>query len=308
MSGSILVVGSSNTDMIVKTSRIPRPGETVIGGEFSTAAGGKGANQAVAAARAGGRVTFLARVGTDMFGDRAVEGFGRDGIDTGLVIRDSGARSGVALIFVDEGGENSIAVASGANARLSADDVSAAAEAIAAADMLLMQLEVPVDTVRAAAAIARDNGVPVILNPAPAAPLDDDLLSCVTVLTPNESEAELLTGIPMADGDGARRAAEELHRRGVETVLVTLGKRGVFVRTDDYSEIVPAFAVEPVDTTAAGDVFNGVLAVSLAEGMELVSAVRYACAAAALSVTTLGAQTSSPGRAMIDAFLAERET
>jgi len=305
MSGTIVVVGSSNTDMIVKTSRIPKPGETVIGGTFSTAAGGKGANQAVAAARAGGTVRFVARVGEDMFGDRALKGFRSDGILCDHVVRDGGAPSGVALIFVDDAGENSIAVASGANANVSTDDVESARECIASADVLLMQLEIPAATVKAAARIAHEHGVPVILNPAPACPLDDDLLACVAVLTPNESEAEFLTGVAVTDEGSARQAAAMLRGRGVDTVLVTLGARGVFVVTGDHSEMVPAFSVTAVDTTAAGDVFNGVLAVALAEGKNLNEAVRYASAAAALSVTKLGAQASAPKRTGIERFLAE---
>ena len=194
MSKKIVVVGSSNTDMIIKTDHIPRPGETVIGGTFSTAAGGKGANQAVAAARAGGEVTLVARVGTDMFGDQAIEGFIKDNIDVKYVIKDPHQPSGMALIFVDEQGENSIAVASGANGKLSPADVQAASGIIAGADVIVMQLETPLDTIRAAVAIADPAGVKVILNPAPAQPLDEGILSKVSVLTPNESEAELRAG------------------------------------------------------------------------------------------------------------------
>ena len=305
MAKRIVVVGSSNTDMIIQMPRIPRPGETILGGRFSMAAGGKGANQAVAAARAGGAVTFIARVGDDMFGRKAVEGFVADGIDVDHVIRDSQAPSGVALIFVADDGENSIGVASGANARLSPADVETARDAIASADVLVMQLETPLETVRAAAKIAADRRVRVILNPAPAQPLDDDLLGRVSILTPNETEAELLTGIRVDDEATAGKAARALLAKGVQTVLVTLGARGAFLATPEGGLPVPGFKVEPVDTTAAGDVFNGALAVALSEGRSLKESVRFANAAAALSVTKLGAQPSAPSRKEIDAFLAK---
>jgi ribokinase len=299
----IVVVGSSNTDMIIQAARIPRPGETILGGQFTMAAGGKGANQAVAAARAGGQVTFVARVGDDLFGANAIQGFVADGIDVDHVTRDPQAASGVALIFVAADGENSIGVASGANGRLSPGDVQAAAGAIAAADVLIMQLETPMETVRSAAKLAGSN-VPVILNPAPAQPLDDELLSGLAVLTPNETEAELLTGIAVADDASAAKAADALRARGVRTVMITLGARGVYVAADAFSGLVPGFKVQPVDTTAAGDVFNGALAVALAEKRPLRDTTRFACAAAAISVTRLGAQPSAPRRTEIEAMLA----
>jgi len=306
VSGQVVVVGSSNTDMILQVPRIPRPGETVLGGEFSMAAGGKGANQAVAAARAGAAVWLVARVGRDLFGDRAVEGFREEGICVDFVFRDPNAPSGVALIFVAPDGENSIGVASGANGRLSPEDVAAAQPALERADVVLLQLEVPLETVTAAAERAAERGVRVVLNPAPARELPDQLLQNVSVLTPNETEAELLTGVSVQDEASAREAADRLRARGVETVIVTLGARGALVRSADRCELVPAFPVEPVDTTAAGDVFNGVLAVGLAEGKPLLEAVRFANAAAALSVTKLGAQPSAPTRQAVETFLAER--
>ncbi len=306
MDRRIVVVGSSNTDMIIQVERIPRPGETILGGRFTIASGGKGANQAVAAARAGGRVTFIARVGEDMFGDQAVRGFLADGIDVTYVGRDKQAASGVALIFVAADGENSIGVASGANASLSPAEISAAAEIIGSAAVLVTQLETPLETVRAAVEIASSWDVPVILNPAPARPLDDDLLKLVTVLTPNETEAELLTGVKIAGPADAERAAEVLHGRGVRTVIVTLGSAGALVCGPDSRSLVPAFPVQPVDTTAAGDVFNGALATAMAEGKALPEAVRFAAAAAAISVTRLGAQPSAPKREEIDALLAGR--
>jgi ribokinase len=303
---NILVVGSSNTDMVIRVSRIPRPGETVLGGEFTMAPGGKGANQAVAAARAGGHVTFVARVGKDVFGERALANFQADGIDTRFVFHTPDSPSGIALINVDGKGENSISVASGANACLSAGDIEKADEAFAAADIVLLQLETQIEAVRAAAKKAWDRGVPVILNPAPARPLGDGLLSLVTVLTPNELEAEFLTGIPVRDHSGAREAAVRLRGRGVVSIVITLGERGAFASSPEFEGLVPAFKVEAVDTTAAGDVFNGALAVALAEKVSMEHALRFASAAAALSVTRPGAQPSAPVRSEIEGFLSAR--
>jgi ribokinase len=302
----IVVVGSSNTDMIIKLDRIPRPGETILGGQFVIAAGGKGANQAVGAARAGGQVTFVARVGQDMFGDQAIAGFQADGINVDYVFRDRSAPSGVALIFVAQDGENSIAVASGANGRLSPADVRKAKPALAAASVLVMQLETPLDAVQVAAELAAKAGVRVILNPAPARPLPDELLQRVSILTPNETEAELLTGARVDSEATAARAADRLLAKGIPTVIVTLGARGAPVTTREGQELVPGFPVQAVDTTAAGDVFNGALAVALAEERPLADAVRFANAAAAISVTRLGAQPSAPMRKEILKFLKSR--
>jgi len=299
----IVVVGSSNTDMIIQLAHIPRPGETMLGGEFSSAAGGKGANQAVAAARAGGNVTFVARVGKDIFGDQAVAGFRRDGINVDHVIPDRAAPSGVALIFVAEDGENSIAVAGGANGRLAPADVKQATNAIRAAAVLVAQLETPLATVQAAAAIAAKAGVCFILNPAPARPLPDALLKRVSILTPNETEAELLTGIKVTNEATAAKAADRLLARGVGTVILTLGSRGAFMAGAGGKQLVPGFKVKARDTTAAGDTFNGALAVALAEGKAFPDAVRFANAAAAISVTRLGAQPSAPNRREIEHFL-----
>lgn len=298
----VLVVGSSNTDMIIRVPRIPRPGETILGGTFAVAGGGKGANQAVAAALAGGQVTFVARVGDDVFGGQALAGFEADGLDTRFVRRTPGSASGVALINVDDRGENSISVASGANALLSLDDIAGAKEAFAEADIVLLQLESPLEAVAAAVRTAAEAGVPVILNPAPARPLDDALLRGVAVLTPNEHEAAILAGLPVGNEYDARMAATRLRARGPETVIVTLGEKGVFASAPGFESLVPACAVEPVDTTAAGDVFNGALAVALAEKLPLADAIRFAQAAAAISVTRPGAQPSAPTRAEIEAF------
>ena len=307
MKPRILVVGSSNTDMIIKMARIPRPGETIIGGEFTSAAGGKGANQAVGAARAGGAVTLIARIGQDMFGDKAVAGFIADGINVDYVVRDRTSPSGVALIFVGQNGENSIAVASGANARLTPADVRKAKGAFRDVSVLLLQLETPLDTVQAAAELAAAAGVRVILNPAPARPLPDKLLRRLYLLTPNESEAELLTRVAVDNVDGAAKAADALLARGVQNVIITMGARGAWVAGAGIRQLIPAFKVKAVDTTAAGDVFNGALALALAEGKPLLEAARFASAAAAISVTRMGAQTSAPTRKEIERLLATGE-
>ncbi len=300
---SVLVVGSSNTDMIIKVEHIPKPGETILGGDFASAAGGKGANQAVGAARAGGAVTFVARVGQDMFGDKAVAGFIADGINVDYVVRDRTCPSGVALIFVGQNGENSIAVASGANGNLAPADLKKARSAFSEAGVVVLQLETPLETVEAAAKLAASAGTRVILNPAPARALPDDLLKRVYLLTPNESEAELLTGLAVNDDLAVARAADVLLERGVQNVIITLGARGAFVAGSQARGLVPGFKVKPVDTTGAGDVFNGTLAVALAEGKPLLEAARFASAAAAISVTRLGAQTSAPMRREIDQLL-----
>ncbi len=290
----IVVVGSSNTDMVIKMDRLPGPGETLIGGEFIMAAGGKGANQAVAAARLGGEVTFIARVGTDIFGQQAIEGFRQEEIHTDFIVQDERYPSGVALIFVDQGGENSIGVASGANGQLSIEDVAAARAEMEAAKVLLLQLETPIETVRYAARTAKEMGVKVILNPAPARALDDELLGNITVLTPNETEAELLAGISITDDASTREAAARLKQRGVENVIITLGAKGAMVITDEGAQQIPTKEVKAVDTTAAGDAFNGALAFALAEDKSLEEAVRFANLAGALSATRMSAQPSMP--------------
>jgi ribokinase len=299
----IVVIGSSNTDMVVKAPRIPGPGETVLGGRFVMAAGGKGANQAVAAARLGARVTLVARLGRDMFGRQTEENLSREGIETSLLVWDEEAPSGVALIMVSEEGENSIAVAPGANGEMTPADVERAEGAVAAADVVVLQLEVPLAAVRRAVEIARQHQVPVILNPAPAAHVPDELLQQVDLLTPNEHEAALLAGVAAEGTAGAEQAAGALLGRGVRALAMTLGRRGALVATPEGSELVPAFKVEPVDTTGAGDAFNGALATAWAQGKPLREAVRYANAAAALATTVMGAQPSLPDAAKVAAFL-----
>jgi ribokinase len=300
---NITVIGSSNTDMMIKVPRIPGPKEVVLGGKFSTAPGGKGANQAVASARAGGKVTFVARVGEDIFGEQALRGFKEEGINTDFIVKDKDAPSGIAEIFVAEGGENCTAVASGANLNLSVYDITAAKDAILASDILLMQLEIPLKTVQYAAKFAYDNGIRVILNPAPGQPLPIDLLKIVTILTPNEAEAEMLTGIKVEDEGSAEDAGRILISKGVNKVIITIGRKGALILDSSGSELVGGFKVHAVDTTAAGDIFNGALAVALAEKKNIWEAVRFANAAAALSVTRLGAQPSAPIRNDILEFL-----
>ena len=292
----IVVVGSTNTDMVVKAARIPAPGETILGGRFLMNPGGKGANQAVAAARLGAEVVFIAKVGDDLFGREAKALFAKENICTDYVLTDPSEPSGVALIMVDAKGENCIAVASGANGTLMPEDIEGLEGVIAQADMLLMQLETPLETVRYAADMAVNLGVPVILNPAPACELPADLYDCLEVITPNESEAELLTSIKVTDEASAEAAARVLCDKDVLQVVITMGAKGAYVFDGVDGVMVPAFKVEAVDTTAAGDVFNGALAVALTEELELEEAVRFASKAASISVTRMGAQASAPRR------------
>jgi ribokinase len=298
------VIGSSNTDLIVRAARLPRPGETILGGEFVRAAGGKGANQAVAAARAGGDVTLVARVGRDPDGDAAVAGLVAAGVNVAHVSRDATRPSGVALIVVGRRGENSIAVAPGANSALSPADVRRATAAFGRVRLMVLQLETPIETIEAGLAMAAAAGVRVVLNPAPARALGARLLSRVDLLTPNQSEAEALTGVQVVNVSTAARAADRLLRRGVRHVVITMGSRGAFVAGRDGRGLVPGFAVRAVDATGAGDVFNGALVVALAEGRSLLDAAQFANAAAAISVTRLGAQPSAPTRREIDTMIA----
>jgi ribokinase len=305
MAPRIVVVGSSNTDLVVTLPALPKPGETLLGGDLLTAQGGKGANQAVAAARLGAAVTLVGCVGDDDFGVASLAQYAREGMDTRRMRVVAGTPSGVALIFVGASGENMIAVASGANLRLSAADIEAAASVIQAADVLLLQLETPLTTVLSAAHLAHAAGVKVILNPAPAQPLPPSLLALVDVLTPNEREALLVSGLP-ADAAPAAAAAH-LQSLGVKTVVVTLGAAGALVKDAAHPAFtVPSFRVPAVDTVAAGDAFNGGLAVALAQDQPLAAAVRFANAVAALAVTRPGAQSSLPSAQEVAAFLEAR--
>jgi ribokinase len=301
----ITVAGSLNMDLVIHSPRIPQPGETIIGGDFQMAPGGKGANQAVAAARLGAQVWMVGRVGKDAFGQSLLNGLLADGVDHTYVTQDSETASGVASIVVDEAGQNSIVVASGANGRLSPADINAAKKVIIGADVLLLQLESPLETVLEAAQIAHAHGVTVILNPAPARPLPAELFPLVDVLIPNESETTLLTDMPVDDRNQAEVAATALRELGLNLVVLTLGKRGALLAQKGKTIRVPAFNVTPVDTTAAGDAFVGGFAVALAEGKSPVDAVRWANAAGALATTQPGAQPSLPTRHMVENLLAE---
>jgi ribokinase len=292
----IVVVGSSNMDMVVKTDHIPVPGETVLSGSFFMNPGGKGANQAVAIARLGGEVLFVSKMGNDVFGKQFSQLFSDEGIDTRYLLSDEDLPSGVALITVDQAGENSIVVASGANANLMSSDMDGALTQIASAGILLVQLEIPMETVNYVVKFASSKGVKVILNPAPANTLTPELLECIYILTPNKTEASMIAGIEVADIESAKKAAQVICSKGAKNVVVTMGSLGAVICKSGECSVVSARKVETVDTTAAGDVFNGALAVAVSEGKDLEDAVDFACEAAAISVTRLGAQSSIPFR------------
>jgi ribokinase len=297
---TIVVVGSTNTDMVIKTTKLPLPGETILGGDFLMTPGGKGANQAVAAARLGGNVTLVAKTGEDIFGRQAKSLFESENLDTEFLFSDSESPSGIALITVDNHAENCIVVAPGANARLCRPDIDKASSAVLNADIILMQLEIPLDTVVYTTEIAFKAGKKVILNPAPAQALPAGLLKMIYLITPNETEAGLLTGIHVTDQKSAESAARVLLGKGVEVVVVTLGSKGALLVSSDICELIPGYQVEAVDTTAAGDCFNGALAVALSEGAGLENAVRIANRAASVSVTRMGAQASAPYRSEVE--------
>jgi len=302
----VVVVGSSNTDLVVRAKRIPVPGETVLGGDLLIASGGKGANQAVAAARLGAEVTLVARVGTDMFGDRALEEIASSGVRTDYVVRDPEEPSGTALIVVDDSGQNSIVVAPGANAHLTPEDVDAARPAFEEADVVVLQFEILLGTVAHAMALAKELNKRVVLNPAPARSIPEGFLRGVDVITPNEIEAAMLLGWEVGESFNGVAAAQALLEHGVSAAVVTLGDQGAVAVTPDRVREIAPFLVEAVDTTAAGDCFTGALACALGEGMRLGAATRFANAAAALSVTRLGAQPSMPNREEVEAFMAQR--
>jgi ribokinase len=295
-SKKILVIGSCNTDMVIKSDRLPIPGETIIGGTFLMNPGGKGANQAVAAARQGGNVTFISKTGNDVFGKQSVELYKSEGINTDYIFSDPKLPSGVALIMVDSHGENCIVVASGANGTLTPTDIEKAKKELDTAAYVLMQLEIPIETVEYAAALAAEKGIPVILNPAPAKTLSDKLLKCLYLVTPNESEAEILSGIKVTDFEKAKQAADIISAKGVQNVVITMGAMGAFIKEKDQYFSVSANKVTAVDTTAAGDCFSGTLCVGLSEGKSILEAVKTAAKASALTVTRMGAQSSIPYR------------
>ena len=300
MSRKIVVIGSCNTDMVINMERLPLPGETLLGGKFFMNPGGKGANQAVAAARLGGKVLFIAKVGNDPFGVRAVDQYKAEGINTKHVVVDKEHPSGVALILVDAHGENSIAVASGANAHLMPQDIDNARGAIEDGDILLMQLETPLETVEHAALLAKQLGKKVILNPAPAHPLPESLLRNLYMLIANETEAEFISGTKISDMDSVARAADIICGKGVENVVITLGSKGAFVKERGAYHQVQGLKVKAVDATAAGDTFCGALCVALAEGRSITEAVEFANRAAAITVTRMGAQSSLPYRREVE--------
>ncbi|HSQ25807.1 MAG TPA: ribokinase [Anaerolineales bacterium] len=303
MKPKIIVIGSLNMDLIVRSPHIPAPGETVLGSTFATAGGGKGANQAVAAARLGARVSMVGRVGDDSYGDVLLQSLQSDGVDTRFVQRDPNQPTGLALITVDDHGENSIVVVSGANWQVSTADIERAADEIANADALVLQLEIPLESVEYAVRLAHQRQIPVILNPAPAQALPASLLQHVAYLVPNESEAALLSGTTVTDSHTAQEAIARIRQSGVNTVIMTRGSQGAFVSGASGTYSVPAFQVNPVDTTAAGDAFVAGLAFGIASNQPLKQAVRLAAAAGALATTKPGAQPSLPNAAQVERLL-----
>ncbi|GKX61191.1 ribokinase [Leminorella grimontii] len=305
MSGKKLaVLGSINADHILNVQEFPRPGETITGQGYRISFGGKGANQAVAAGRSGADITFIACVGEDDVGRQVRRQLEQDNIDVAPVEAIASTHTGVAMIFVNGHGENVIAIDAGANAAVTPDYLNRYRQRIVEADALLMQLETPLETIVAAAKLAKEHGTTVALNPAPAQALPDELLSRIDIITPNETEAERLTGIAVTGEEEANRAAAVLHAKGIRTVIITLGSRGAWVSVEGEGQLVKGFRVEPVDTIAAGDTFNGAMMTALLEGCALLDAVRFGHAAAAIAVTRPGAQPSVPWRKEIDAFLA----
>ncbi|PSL27785.1 ribokinase [Dyadobacter jiangsuensis] len=300
MRQSVLIIGSSNTDMVVKTEHFPKPGETVLGGTFLMNPGGKGANQAVAAARLGADVRFVAKTGNDIFGKQALEGFKDEGIDTRFVSESATLASGVALITVNAQGQNEIVVASGANMDLQPVDIPD--NAFENVGMALLQLEIPAETVRWALTKCAEKQIRTVLNPAPAMQLDSGFLNGLYLITPNETETELITGVAVESEETLRKAAQYLFEQGVQNVIITLGSKGIYLASDSFTGIIATPVVEAVDSTAAGDVFNGALLKALADGQSLEQASRFACRAAAISVTRMGAQSSAPYQHELESF------
>lgn len=297
----ILVIGSSNTDMTIKSDNLPLPGQTILGGRFVMGPGGKGANQAVAAKRLGGNVEFICKVGHDIFGKNATDGYKKEGIDISHILY-STEPSGVALILVDKTGENVISVAPGANGDLSVEDIESIANVIKEADYLILQLEIPTDAVIRAAKIAHEAGVYVILNPAPACKLPNELFQYISLITPNQTETELMTGVKLINEQSFITAVENFNRMGVKDVIITLGSKGSLVCYDGKNEFVPAIKVDAVDATAAGDTFCGAVCVALSQGKNLKEAAVFATKAASLTVQKMGAQDSIPSITDINMF------
>ncbi|WP_159637046.1 ribokinase [Sphingobacterium composti Ten et al. 2007 non Yoo et al. 2007] len=300
---NIIVVGSINTDMIVSTDRFPNPGETVLAHQFNMVLGGKGANQAVSAARLGAHVTLAARVGNDVFGSKAIETLKAEQIDVSMISIDEKFASGVALISVDSKAENTIVVSPGANNNLLFDEMNSFENIINENSIAVFQLEIPVDTIIKVCEFAKAKGAKVILNPAPARELPPSLLANVDIITPNQTEAKLLSGITVVNEESALDAARIIHQLGPQIVIITMGAAGSFIYTGSESVLVPSYVVNATDTTAAGDVYNGALAVSLSQDKSIFEAVEYATAAAAISVTRFGAQDSAPTNEEVSRFL-----
>ena len=298
----MIVVGGLNMDLVVKVARMPVAGETVHGGDVHTIPGGKGANQAVCAAKLGAQVKLVARVGDDVFGETSLANFRSVGVDTEFVTRDPDHPSGVALIAVDAKGENAIVVAPGANLALTPVDVDRAADAIRAADAVVLQLEIPAETVEHTIDLARSMGTRVVLNPAPIRPIRKETLGKVEVLVPNQHEAAELIGASSGAELDAESAARRLRELGVPSVVITLGSRGAFVAAEAGEALVEAFKVNAVDTTAAGDAFTASLACGIAEGMPIIEAARFAAKVAAISATRMGAQPSMPSREEVEGY------
>ena len=292
----VTVVGSFMYDLVATAPRRPKTGETLIGDSFGMFLGGKGANQAIAASRAGAIVSMVGRLGNDLFGDQFLEKFSTEVINTEFVIQDTENGTGVGMPLIDASGDNSIVIIPQANMALSVENIDQAESSIADSDVLLLQCEVPMEANQRAAEIANKTDTLVILNPAPACEIPDALLSLVDIITPNESETEILTGMPTETDNQAIEAAHLLLSKGIETVILTLGSRGSFLLTKKIEKLIPAFSVEVVDTTAAGDAFCGALAASLAHGINIEKSVKIANAAGALAVTKLGAEPSLPSR------------
>lgn len=303
----LVVLGSVNADHVLKVPSFPRPGETLHGSDYQVIPGGKGANQAVAAARLGAEIAFIASVGDDSFGQEMSNSFSQMGMDISAVMTEQNIPTGIAMIQVAATGENSICISAEANAKLDAARIMPHLPLIANADYLLMQLETPLSGIELAAKHAKQSGTKVVLNPAPARELTDQLLSCVDIITPNETEAELLTGVTVFDEKSAQLAADILHAKGISTVMITLGAKGVWLSTEkEQGKVIEGFRVDVVDTTAAGDTFNGALVTGLIEQMPLNETIQFAHAAAALSVTRFGAQTSIPNRKETEEFLKQQ--
>jgi ribokinase len=304
----ICVVGSSNIDLVVKSQRLPAPGETILGGNFLMVPGGKGANQAVAAAKLGAQVYLVAKLGDDIFGTQSFRNFKKEGVNTTFVSRTNKAMSGAASIVVDNAGNNLIVVAPGANQMLSPQDVKKAQRTIASCGAIVAQLEIPVETVEFTAGLAKKFGIPFILDPAPAQKLSPKLLEMTDVIKPNETEARILTGIEVIDKKTALKAARNLFERGVKTVILTMGAKGFLIFNKEINEFFPAKKVKAVDSTAAGDAFIGGLAFCIAQRRSLLEAVLFANSVAALSVTKIGAQPSMPSMKEVEKFIKSGET